>query len=365
MNLKLGIVGLPNVGKSTLFNAVTKSAQAEAANYPFCTIDPNVGLVNVPDERLGQLAEIVSPERILHSVVEFVDIAGLVRGASEGEGLGNQFLSHIRECQALCHVVRAFEDENVHHVDAVINPSDDLQTIMTELILADLQSVTKQLERATKKAKSGDKEAKALVSLLERAKAALDAEKMANTIEVEETEIPLWKSAQLLTAKPFLIIANVAEDDYAIFDPEAFRMTLGEVAGDAPIVPICAVVEAELATLDDAEAAEFLAELGVKNSGLVSLIRAGFSMLGLQNYFTAGVTEVRSWTIPVGATAPQAAGAIHTDFERGFIKADVIGFDDYIAAGSEAKAKETGKLRMEGKQYIVQDGDVIHFKFNV
>lgn len=365
MNLKIGIVGLPNVGKSTLFNALTKSQKAEAANFPFCTIEPNTGLVNVPDGRLDALAAIVKPERVMPSAVEFVDIAGLVAGASEGEGLGNKFLSHIRECQAICHVVRAFDGGDVHHVNGKVNPAEDLETIVTELILADLQSVQKQKERWAKKTRVADKEAVMAVELITRIEAALEDGKPARSVEVSEDEANIYTQLFLLTAKPYLIVANVAEDQYGTFDVAAFTATLGPLAEGSIVVPICAQIEAELAELDGEEAAEYLNDIGADKSGLESLIRAGFELLGLQSYFTAGVKEVRSWTIKKGATGPQAAGAIHTDFERGFIRATVVAYEDFIAHGGEAGAKEAGKLRTEGKEYIVKDGDVMHFRFNV
>lgn len=364
MNLKIGIVGLPNVGKSTLFNALTKSKQADAQNFPFCTIDPNVGIVEVPDVRLKKLTEIVKPEKVIPSSVEFVDIAGLVEGASKGEGLGNQFLSHIRECHAICHVLRDFESSDIHHVSGKIDAKRDLEVILTELILADLQSVEKQIERVTKKTRSGNKEAKAELTLLERVQSVLESDQLASTLELTEEEQPLIKSFHLLTTKKFLIVANVSEEAFSSFDESTFRT---KVHADPrfPIIPVSAQVEAELADLSEEEAYEFLKELGAEKSGLENLIHESFSLLGLENYFTAGVKEIRSWTIRKGSTAPQAAGAIHTDFEKGFIKADVIAYEDYIQYNGEQGAKEAGKLRSEGKEYIVQDGDVIHFKFNV
>ncbi|MDH3324656.1 MAG: redox-regulated ATPase YchF [Candidatus Peregrinibacteria bacterium] len=359
MNLKIGIVGLPNVGKSTLFNALTKSSQAAAENFPFCTIDPNVGIVEVPDERIDKLVEIVEPKKVQRSSVEFVDIAGLVEGASKGEGLGNKFLSHIRECHAIAHVVRAFEDTEVHHVSGNVDPKRDLDIILTELILADLESVQKQISRVEKKAKSGDKESKVALEYLEQAEELLAEGRMVLEIVDEENEFFL---KQFLTAKKFFVVANVREDELVSFDAEAFKVKLGL---DCQIVPVCAKIEAELAELSEEEGKEFLAEIGAKTSGLVSLVKGAFELLGLENYFTAGVQEVRSWTIRKGDKAPQAAGAIHGDFEKGFIMADVIAYEDFVSCGGEAKAKEAGKMRMEGKEYVVQDGDVMHFKFNV
>jgi len=366
MNLKIGIVGLPNVGKSTLFNALTKSAKAAAENFPFCTIDPNVGIVEVPDKRVNALAEIVNPERVVRSSVEFVDIAGLVEGASQGEGLGNQFLSHIRECDAIAHVCRAFESEDIHHVTGSVDPKRDLEVIMTELILADLESVDRQLDRVSRKTKTGDKEAILTQGLLNRLKEALEDGKLASTVEYEneEKEEPLMKQFTLLTRKPFMVIANVAEADFASFDTAGFRSKL-ELDQSIPLVPICAKVESDLIDLEGEELEMFMTELGASESGLETLIHGAFDLLGLQSYFTAGVQEVRAWTIYQGDTAPRAAAAIHTDFEKGFIKAEVISYDDYLTCKGEQGAKESGKLRQEGKEYIVQDGDVIHFKFNV
>ncbi|MCF7905892.1 redox-regulated ATPase YchF [Candidatus Gracilibacteria bacterium] len=364
MNLKIGIVGLPNVGKSTLFNALTKSSKAAAENFPFCTIDPNVGIVEVPDRRLRRLAEIAKPEKIIPSAVEFVDIAGLVRGASKGEGLGNQFLSHIRECNAICHVLRAFQDDGVHHVDGVVDPASDFEVIRTELILADLQSVEKQLTNTEKKAKSGDKEAKLDLSLLLRIKSELEQEHLVQSLGFTDEETIAVKRFQLLTAKKFLIVANVAESEFAHFDEAAFRNKINSAPG-IPIIPVCAKIEAELAMLSEDEAQEFLLELGANQSGLENLVQKSFDILGLQSYFTAGPKEVRAWTMRRGATAPEAAGEIHTDFQRGFIKADTIAYEDFVTHNGEHGAKEAGKLRIEGKEYIVQDGDVMHFKFNV
>ena len=364
MNLKIGIVGLPNVGKSTLFNALTKSKQAEAQNFPFCTIDPNVGMVEVPDVRLKALTKIVKPEKVVPSTVEFVDIAGLVAGASQGEGLGNKFLSHIRECHAICHVLRDFESRDIHHVSGAIDAKRDLGVILTELILADLQSVEKQIERVKRKAKSGDKDAQSEQLLLERAKEVLEKDQLVSVLELTEEEQSLFATFHLLTDKKFLIVANISEDAFIHFDEALFRKKV-EADPRFPIIPISAQVESELADLNEAEALEYLEVLGAEKSGLENLIQQSFSLLGLESYFTAGVKEVRSWTIHKESTAPQAAGAIHTDFERGFIKADVIAYKDFIANEGEAGAKTAGKLRSEGKEYIVQDGDVIHFKFNV
>ncbi len=366
MNLKIGIVGLPNVGKSTLFNALTGAKNAAAENFPFCTIDPNVGIVNVPDKRLENLAKIVNPEKIQYSVVEFVDIAGLVAGASQGEGLGNKFLAHIRECSAIAHVLRDFEDPDVHHVSAKVNPGEDFEVILTELILADLESVQKQIERVTKKSRSGDKEAKKDLEFLEKIRGILEKGELASSLQKELGEdYAELKKFHLLTTKPFLIVANTSEENFINFNEEKFREKLGNKFSKVPIVPICAKTEAELAELDPAERLEFLKELGTDKSGLELLTQKSFELLGLQSYFTAGVKEVRAWTIYKGDTAPQAAGAIHTDFEKGFIKADTIAYEDFIKYGGEAGAKEAGKMRMEGKDYIVQDGDVMHFKFNV
>ena len=354
MALSLGIVGLPNVGKSTLFTALTRKA-ADAANYPFATIEPNVGLVSVPDSRLEALAQIVHPQRIMPAVVEFVDIAGLVKGASEGEGLGNQFLANIRETDAICEVVRYFTDENVIHVEGRVNPESDVETIRTELVLADLGTIERALPRLEREAKK-DKDGETKVAVLKRLQEWMDQGHRARKMEMTPEERELVFDLHLLTMKPMLYVANVDEsqvsDDFAPID------------GVKPI-PICAKVEADLAELEPDEAAEYLEEIGLAEPGLNVLIREAYHLLGLQSYFTAGEKEVRAWTVAVGAKAPQAAGVIHTDFERGFIKAEVIGYEEYVALRGEKGAKEAGKMRLEGKEYVMADGDVVHFKFNV
>jgi GTP-binding protein YchF len=364
MSLQCGIVGLPNVGKSTLFNALTKAGIA-AENYPFCTIEPNVGVVEVPDLRLPQLAGIVKPERVVPAIVEFVDIAGLVAGASNGEGLGNKFLAHIRETDAIVNVVRCFEDGNVVHVAGRVDPIADVEVIQTELCLADLATVEKSLSRYQKVAKAGgDKDAARLVSILERCQAALDAGKPVRGVTFTKEEQPLLRQLFLITAKPAMFVANVAEDGFHD-NPLLDKLNAYAAAQHAPVVAICAKLEADMADMADDEKAIFLEEMGLHEPGLNRLIRAAYDLLGLQTYFTAGVKEVRAWTIHKGDTAPQAAGVIHTDFERGFIRAQTIAFDDFIAQRGEHGAKEAGKMRAEGKDYVVKDGDVMNFLFNV
>ncbi|BBH23827.1 ribosome-binding ATPase YchF [Paenibacillus baekrokdamisoli] len=366
MALKAGIVGLPNVGKSTLFNAITQ-AGAESANYPFCTIDPNVGVVEVPDERLDKLTELVVPNKTVPTAFEFIDIAGIVKGASKGEGLGNKFLAHIREVDAIVHVVRCFQDDNITHVSGKVDPLGDIQTINLELILADIDSVDRKIERSRKNIKGGDKKYAQEVEVLERVKEALYLDQPARSLELTEDERLLIRDLHLLTMKPVLYAANVSEGEAANSDGNPFVKLVREFAATegAEVVPISARVEAEIAELEGEDKEMFLEELGLKESGLNRLIHAAYKLLGLYTYFTAGVQEVRAWTIRKGMKAPQAAGVIHTDFERGFIRAEVVSYDDLVAAGTMNAAKEKGQLRLEGKEYIVKDGDIMHFRFNV
>ena len=365
--MKLGIVGLPNVGKSTLFNAITQ-AGAESANYPFCTIEPNVGVVAVPDERLEKLRDMYNPQKFTPATVEFVDIAGLVKGASKGEGLGNKFLSHIREVDAIVHVVRCFEDPNIVHVDGKIGPSRDIETINMELIFADMESLEKRIDKTKKAMKGGDKKYQAELTLLEKIYANLEEGKGARTLSYSKEENEILKEISLLTLKPVIYAANVSEDDFANgIDSNPFIKELTEIAEaeGSEVLPICARIEEEIAELDDSEKDEFLQELGIEESGLNRLIKKSYHLLGLISYLTAGEPEVRAWTIKQGTKAPQAAGKIHTDFERGFIRAEVVSFDDLISCGTYAAAREKGLVRLEGKEYVMNDGDIVLFRFNV
>jgi GTP-binding protein YchF len=361
--MKCGIVGLPNVGKSTLFNAITKSG-IDAENYPFCTIEPNVGIVEVPDNRLQEISSIVNPEKIQPAIVEFVDIAGLVAGASKGEGLGNKFLANIRETDAIMHVVRCFEDENIVHVDGKIDPLSDIETINTELILADMETLDKAIQREEKKAKSGDKEARQSLEIFSKISKALNDGKPASSVHFDKDDFKLVRPLCLITIKPVMFAANVSEQG---FESNPLLKKLEDYASNigCPVIPVCAKIESEISDLDDEEKLIFLSDFNLSEPGLNRVIRGAYELLGLQTYFTAGVKEVRAWTTKKGATAPEAAGVIHTDFQKGFIRAEVISYEDFISLKGEQKAKEAGKMRLEGKEYIVKNGDVIHFRFNV
>ena len=363
MNLQIAIVGLPNVGKSTLFNALTKSNAAQAANYPFCTIDPNVGVVEVPDERLKALAEVCNPQKVIPAIVDFVDVAGLVKGASQGEGLGNQFLSHIRECHAVAEVVRVFKDSNVTHVHNNVDPKFDREVIESELILADLQTLEKRMGKTASEARGGDKEKIALNALLERLKPELESGKLALQVPMTEEEKLLLRDLHLITMKPLMILVNVGEEEVGSMNVDDLRKAL-DVPASTRIIPISAKVEADLVAFSEEEAAAYLKDLGLQESGLHRVIREAYDILGLQTYFTAGEKEVRAWTVRKGALAPEAAGVIHTDFEKGFIKAEVIAWKDFVECHGEVKAREKGLLRIEGKEYTVRDGDVMHFRFS-
>ena len=364
MGFKMGIVGLPNVGKSTLFNALTKTAAAQAANFPFCTIEPNVGDVAVPDARLDKLAEIAGSKQIIPTRMTFVDIAGLVKGASKGEGLGNQFLANIRECDAIAHVLRCFEDDDITHVEGRVDPVEDADTIETELMLSDLESIEKRLQNLNRKVRGGDKDAAQQVRLLEAAQAALEAGKPARTVDVDPEDAKQWRMLQLLTTKPVLYVCNVEEESAGTGNSQSARVSEMAAAQGNSAVVISARIEEEISQLDAEEAEMFLGEMGLEEAGLDRLIRAGYQLLHLQTYFTVGPKEARAWTIKEGTSAPQAAGVIHGDFERGFIRAETIGYDDFVGLGGEQPAKEAGKMKAEGKTYIVKDGDVMHFLFN-